>query len=180
MKRIIFTLVLVISVSLLFAQKKVTSSAVISFDATTPLDALPKAENKAVVASLDTKTGKLAFEAIIKNFAFSNPRIQGHFNNEGWMDSEKYPTASFVGTISNLKAVKFDKDGTYAVNVKGELTMHGATKGIEAPGTITVAGGAITAISAFSVKLEDYGIDGPAVGAGKVAKDPKIMVNASF
>lgn len=180
MKKTILSLAMVLATGLLFAQKKTTTSAVISFDATTALDKLPKAENKTVIASLDTKTGKLAFESVIKNFAFSNPRIQDHFNNKGWMDSDTYPTATFSGTIGNPGAVKFNKDGEYAVTVKGELTMHGVTKMIETTGTIAVTGKTIKATANFDVKLADYNIDGPAVGAGKVSREPTITVVAEF
>jgi len=76
MKKTILTLTLVLAAGLIFAQKKTTTSASVSFDATTAIDALPKADNKTAIAALDTKTGKLAFEVTIKNFAFSNPRIQ--------------------------------------------------------------------------------------------------------
>lgn len=180
MKKTLLALALVLATGLLFAQKKTTTSAVISFDATTSLDKLPKAENKTVVASLDTKTGKLAFEAVIKNFAFSNPRIQDHFNNKGWMDSDTYPTASFKGAISNADKVKFTKDGEYAVTVTGELTMHGVTKTVETTGTIVVAGKSVKTMANFDIKLADYNIDGPAVGAGKVSREPTISVTAEF
>ena len=49
---------LILAAGLLFAQKKTTTSAIINFDATTSLDALPKAENKTAVAAIDTKKGK--------------------------------------------------------------------------------------------------------------------------
>jgi polyisoprenoid-binding protein YceI len=150
------------------------------FDATTSIDKLPKADNKTVIASLDTKTGKIAFEAMIKSFTFSNPRIQEHFNGANWMDSEKFSAAAFTGTIINLNEVKFSKNGIYEVTVKGELTLHGITKPIEVPGTITINGNSIKAESSFKIKLEDYGVNGPAIGAGKVAKEPMIIVTAEF
>ncbi len=180
MKKIILSVALVLAAGLLFAQKKTTTSAIINFDATTSIDKLPKAENKTAIASLDTKTGKLAFEVTIKNFAFSNPRIQEHFNAAGWMNSDQFPTATFAGSITNLSAVNFAKDGTYAVTVKGELIMHGVTKPVEANGSIKVSGKTINASSDFSVKLEDYGVTGGAIAAGKVSKEPKISVTAEF
>ena len=180
MKKTILSIALVLATGLLFAQKKTTTSATINFDATTSLDKLPHAENKTVIASLDTKTGRLAFEVIIKNFAFTNPRIQEHFNSSGWMDSDQFPAATFNGTISNLPAVKFTKEGTYNVTVKGELNIHGVTKPVETTGTITVNGTATTAVADFTIKLEDYGVNGPAIGAGKVSKEPKITVTAAF
>ena len=180
MKKTILSVALVLSTGLIFAQKKTTTSAIISFDATTSLDKLPKAENKTVIASLDTKTGKVAFEATVKNFTFSNPRIQEHFNNAGWMDSDQFPTATFKGEITNLTAVNFAKDGTYSANVKGELTMHGVTKPVETTAAVTISGKTINAVADFNVKVADYGIEGPAIGAGKVSKDPKISVAAEF
>ena len=180
MKKTVLFISLVLATGLLFAQKKTTTSAIINFDASTSLDALPKAENKTAIASLDIKTGKLAFEAPIKSFTFSNPKIQEHFNSKGWMDSNQFETASFTGNITNLAAVKFAKDGTYNVDVVGDLTLHGVTKPIVTKGTITSKGGAITAASTFKIKLEDYRVNGGAVGAGKVSKEPVITVSAVF
>jgi len=180
MKKTILSLTMVLAAGLLFAQKKTTTSAVVSFDATTSLDALPKAENKTVIASLDTKSGTIAFEAAIKSFTFSNPKIQEHFNSKGWMDSDQFATATFKGSINNIKEVKFNKDGTYAVEVTGDLTIHGVTIPTDAKGTITVSGKTIKATSAFTVKLEDYKVTGGAIAAGKVAKEPKITVAAEF
>ncbi|MFM6924046.1 MAG: YceI family protein [Ferruginibacter sp.] len=180
MKKTILSLALVMATGLLFAQKKTTTSATVAFDATTALDALPKAENKTVIASLDTKTGAVAFEAAIKSFAFGNPKIQEHFNSKGWMDSDQWATATFKGTITNLKDVKFNKDGTYSVTVTGDLAMHGETKPVEAKGTIVVSGKSIKASSDFTVKLDDYKVSGGAIAAGKVSKEPKISVVAEF
>jgi len=176
---LIFAAVIITGASA-FAQKKVTTSATIGFDATTTLDKLPKADNKTVIASLDTKKGTVAFEAVVKNFSFSNPMMQQHFNNATWMDSDKFPTSVFKGKITNLSAVNFKKDGSYTAEIEGDLTMHGVTKTIKTSASITVAGKTISTSTDFTVKLEDYGINGPAIGAGKVSKDPKITVTAEL
>lgn len=180
MKKLNLLLALALTGSVVFAQKKVTTSAIINFDATTNLDPLPKADNKTVIGALDVSSGTVAFEAIIKNFHFSNPRMQDHFNGKGWMDSEQYPNATFSGKIKDLTAVNFSKNGTYTVMVEGDLNMHGKTKKITTPATIQVRDGVIETKAEFIVKLEDFDINGPAVGAGKVATDPKIMVEATF
>jgi hypothetical protein len=80
MKQIFFAAAFVFAAVTATAQSKTTTSAIVSFDATTPIDALPKAENKTVVGMMDTKTGQVGFEAAVNNFAFSNPTIQQHFN----------------------------------------------------------------------------------------------------
>ena len=181
MKKSILFLTLAIAASVSFAQKKkITSSATISFDATTKLDALPKGDNKTVIGSIDTKKGGVAFEAIVKSFSFANPKMQEHFNSAGWMDSDKFPKASFKGKITNLADIKFTTDGTYSATVSGDLTIHGVTKPVTTKASIVVSGTTITTTTDFAIALADYGVNGPAIGAGKVATDPKITVVAEF
>ena len=181
MKKSILLFALVGLTAVSFSQKKrTTTSATINFDATTSLDKLPKAENKTTVASLNTKNGDVAFEAIVKNFTFGNPKIQEHFNTAGWMDSDKFPKATFKGKITNVADVNFKADGTYSATVTGNLTMHGVTKPVTATASVVVSGKTVTTTSDFSIKVADYGINGPAIGAGKVSTDPKISVVAEF
>ena len=181
MKKSIILLALVGLTTITFGQKKkTTTSATITFDATTSSDKLPKADNKTVVASIDTKTGNVAFESILKSFTFSNPKMQEHFNGASWMDSDKFPTATFKGKITNIAAVNFKKDGSYNAEVTGDLTMHGITKPVTTTATVVVAGAAVSTTTNFSVKLADYGVNGGAIAAGKVATEPKITVSADF
>ena len=180
MKKTILFLFLVAATGSLFAQKKTTTSATVSFDATTPKDALPKAENKTVIGSIDTKTGEVAFEASVKNFSFSNPKIQEHFNGANWMNSDQFPKFTFTGKIEKIKKVKFTKDGTYNVTVNGNMTIKDITQPVKVSGTITVAGGKIKVLANFTIKLEDYKITGQPIDAGKVSKEPKISMGAMF
>lgn len=180
MKKTILILALALSSATMFAQKKITTSGVINFNATTSLDPLPKAENKTVVAALDTKTGAIAFEAIMKSFSFANPMMQDHFNSSSWLDTDKFPTSTFKGNITNFSTVNLKKDGTYPADVKGDLTIHGVTKSVTTKGTIVVSGKVIAANAAFTVQVADYGITGQGIDAGKVSKEPKITVAIEF
>lgn len=180
MKKTIIALALIAVTGSLFAQKKTTTSATVAFDASTSIDNLPKAENKTVVAALDTKTGSVAFEAAVKNFAFANPTIQQHFNGEKWLDSDKFPTFTFKGNIVDASKVNFAKDGSYNTTVEGTLSVKGVEQKVKAPATIVVKDGVITATSNFSLKLADYGISGAPIDGGKVAKEPKVTVSADF
>lgn len=180
MKKSILFIALIAATGSLFAQKKTTTSGTINFDATTSLDPLPKAENKTVIVAMDPSNGSLAFEVIIKNFAFANPKMQVHFNSPVWMDSEKYPTSAFKGNITNLAAIDLSKDGAYDADVAGDLTIHGVTKPVKTAGKIVVTGKAVSVNAEFTIKLEDYGVNGPAIGAGKVSKEPKIAISAAL
>jgi polyisoprenoid-binding protein YceI len=180
MKRTILFLGLVIATGSLFAQKKTTTSATVSFDASTAIDALPKADNKTVIAAIDTKAGTVQFEANVKNFAFSNPMIQEHFNGPKWLNSDEFPKFTFKGNITDPSKVDFAKDGSYPTEVEGLLNIKGKEQKVKVPGTIVVKNGSLSASANFSVALSDYGITGAAIDGGKVAKNPKISVSADF
>lgn len=180
MKKTILILALVTVAGSLFAQKKTTTSATVAFDASTPIDALPKAENKTAIAAIDTKTGAVQFEATVKNFAFTNPTIQDHFNGEKWLNSTAFPTFNFKGNIATPAEVNFAANGTYTANVEGVLTVKGKEQKVKAPATFVVKDGAVSATSSFTIKLADYDITGSAIDGGKIAKEPKITVSADF
>lgn len=162
------------------AQKFFTKTGKIDFDATTS-SSPEKIEgvNRTATVVLDSKSGALQFAVLMKGFSFERALMEEHFN-ENYVESNKFPKADFKGTISNNDAVKYDKDGTYAVTVKGKLTIHGVTKDVEAPGKITIAGGKIQATASFSVVLADYSISIPGLVADKVAKSASINVAVSL
>ncbi len=180
MKKTILSLALAVITGSLFAQKKTTTSATVSFDATTAKDAQPKAENKTVIGSIDTKTGAVAFEAAVKNFSFANPKMQGHFNGPNWMNSDSFSKFTFTGQIEKISKVKFKKDGVYNVRVTGDLKVKDISKKTTVPGTITVSNGKIKIAASFSVKLSDYNITGQQVDAGKVSREPLVTMTAEF
>ena len=180
MKKTILTLLVATASLIAGAQKKTTTSAIIVFDASTAIDNLPKAENKTVIAAVDPAKSTIQFEAAIKSFAFSNPRIQEHFNQKNWMNSDEFPKATFNGVITNPAAVDFKKDGTYTANVEGDLTIKGKTQKVKTPAPIVVAGNTLKTSASFSIKLADYDVDGPPINAGKVSKEPTITVSAEL
>ena len=180
MKRTILSLAIVTISMIAFAQKKTSTSATIAFDASTAIDDLPKAENKTAIAAIDPEKNTVQFEAAIKNFTFSNPRIQDHFNQKGWLNSDEFPKAIFNGVITNPADVNFKKDGTYTVNVEGELTIKGKTQKVTTPATIVVAGKTLKTNATFNIKLADFGVEGQSITAGKVSGEPKITVAAEL
>ncbi|RYF81505.1 MAG: YceI family protein, partial [Chitinophagaceae bacterium] len=138
-----------------------------------------EAQNKTVTAVLDSKTGATQFEVQMKGFEFEKKLMQEHFN-ENYVESDKYPKATFKGAVSNNAAVNYKKDGNYNVTVKGKLTIHGVTKDVEAPGTIKVAGGKIDASSTFNIQLSDYNISIPSVVKDKISNSIKISVDTKL
>src|ERR1700750_1392280 len=126
-KATVLVMGLVFAISGVFAQDKFfTKTGKISFYSKTTMENI-EAHNRSVTAVLDAKTGNVQFSALIKGFEFEKALMQQHFN-ENYLESTKYPQASFKGQIVNNSDVNYTKDGTYNVKVKGQLTLHGETQ----------------------------------------------------
>jgi polyisoprenoid-binding protein YceI len=162
----------------LSAQKLGTKDAKVEFDATSSLEKI-KAVNKSGSVAMNTQNGDVAARVLVKNFIFKQALMQEHFN-ENYLESGKYPNATLKGKISNLSDVKFDKDGTYKANIVGTLEMHGVTKPVTVPATLTVKDGKVGFSANFKVTMADYNIAIPSVVADKVAKEAKISVEGTL
>lgn len=92
--------------------------------------------------------------------------MQEHFN-ENYVESEKYPKASFKGTYS---------EG----NVAGELTIHGITKEITVPARLDQEGGNYVLGTSFDITLADYEVKIPSAVANKISKTASIQVQATL
>jgi len=112
-------------------------------------------------------------------FKFEKALMQEHFN-ENYMESSKFPKASFQGTITDPSKVNFNKDGIYQVVVAGNLTMHGVTKNLSIPAIIHVADKKISGESKFDIKLADYNITIPSVVAKQISENVTISVNCMY
>jgi len=159
-----------------FSQRYMTRTGKVTFFSSTSLENI-EAVNNEMACAIDAKSGDIAFQVPIKSFKFEKALMQEHFN-ENYMESDKYPRAEFKGKIANLGSVDFSKDGQYSVTATGKMTIHGVTRDVSAPGTITVKGDDITAASKFSVRTADYGIRIPGVVAGKIAQNIEVTVNS--
>jgi polyisoprenoid-binding protein YceI len=155
-----------------------TRSGQISFFSKTPMENINGVNNE-VTSMLDAGKGDLVFAVLIKSFRFEKALMEEHFN-ENYLESTKFPKATFQGKITNVSAVNFTKDGSYPATVEGDLTMHGIKQRQTASGTITVAKGKISAVSTFIIKLADYKIERPSLVADKISETIEIRVNCQY
>jgi polyisoprenoid-binding protein YceI len=176
MKKSIIVFALLIMAHAGFAQKYMTRTGKVSFFSGTPVENI-EAFNNEVASVLDSKSGDVVFQVPVKSFKFEKALMQEHFN-ENYMESDKFPKAEFKGKIADIGNVNFAKDGTYNVTSNGKMTIHGVTKDVSIPGTITVKGSEATLNSKFKVKTADYGIKVPSVVVTKVAKEIDVTVNS--
>ena len=99
-------------------------------------------------ASLDTATGADAF-----GVKFNKELI-----GDGWLESAKYPTITFVSTSINVG------DGQHG-SVTGDLTFHGVTKPVVLDVTFNGVGSGMNPLqtrtgfsAATTIKRSDYGV----------------------
>lgn len=159
-----------------YSQKYLTKNGYIWFYSETPIETI-QADNKQVNAALDILTGDFVFKVLMKSFVFEKALMQEHFN-ENFIESDKYPNATFQGKIINLTAVDWTKEGTYDVTVEGNLTIHNVTKKISEKGTFTVKpGDKIHGHSKFMIKPSDFEIKIPATVMKNIAETVEVTVD---
>lgn len=136
--------------------------------------------NNEVVSLLNSSTGNFDFKVAIKSFHFAKQAMEDHFNDENYMETDKFPKAGFSGKITNPGDVNFTKDGVYNVIVSGNLTIKDVTKPITTKGTITVKSGKVTAQSTFSVKRKEFNVIGQSFVQSKLSDDIQLTVNCQY
>src|SRR6266576_1230202 len=130
------------------SQLYTTRTGFIGFYSKMPLEDI-RAENNQVFAAIDAGKKNIAFSLLLKGFVFTKELMQEHFN-ENYVESDKYPKASFTGTFSG--DLPLDKDGVYKVTIKGNISLHNFTHPIETPSTLEVKGGRILGQAEFKLK----------------------------
>ncbi|RTQ49241.1 YceI family protein [Hymenobacter gummosus] len=176
--RRLFTLcaALLLAGPLLAQQRYTTRSATIDFFSDAPLEDIA-AKNSQVTAAIDLLSQQMAFVATMKEFVFPDGLMQAHFN-ENFVESEKYPRATFSGRILNLPDNGLPNSGVVAVEVEGDLTIHGVKRRVRVPGTLEMLDKQLVAKAKFNVAPADYKIDVPALIKEHIAKSVAITVYA--
>lgn len=176
MKRLIFLAGLaVLLIPQVMGQKYITKTGKIRFFSEAPLEKI-EAVNNQVNAALDVATGDMVFKVLIKSFVFEKALMQEHFN-ENYMESARFPNATFVGKVTNLSEMDFTKNKSYPARLEGKLTIHGVTRDIQATGTLELKEGKITGKSVFSVAVKDYDIRIPTAVVKNIAENIEITVD---
>ncbi|CAN5582274.1 YceI family protein [soil metagenome] len=133
--------------------------------------------SSSIQSILNTSTKSVAFIISIRSFKFQKDLMQEHFH-EKYMESDKYPNATFSGKINE----DFDltKDGTYNVTSTGKIAMHGQEKEITTPGIFIVKNGEATLQSNFPLAVNDFKIEIPQLLFQNIADTVAVKVNVTY
>ena len=175
MKKLIL-LSLLILVNITFAQRLLTRSGEIKFDASMPNLVEIIGKSSTASAILDQTTGQFATSVIIKSIRFKVPLMEEHFN-ENYMESSKYSNSTFKGKINGFDFKKLVASKV-AYDIEGDLTIHGVTKKVKTKIYLASNGNKVAASGNFFVHAQDYGIEIPSLVKEKFAE--QIRVSYSF
>lgn len=160
------------------AQKFTTKTGTIRFFSEAPAENI-EALNRQVNSALDVSTGDFVFKVLMKGFQFEKALMQEHFN-ENYVESNKYPSATFIGKIISSNLSDLNKIGTYEVEVSGDLTIRGKTQKITEKGSFEVKAGAIAGKSKFYIKLADFDIKIPKTVVKNISETIEITVDVNL
>lgn len=155
-----------------------TNTGNISFFSHTSVEDI-SAINHKVKTAFDAISGKIQFSVLIKDFEFEKALMQEHFN-ENYMESTKYPSATFNGMIENIGTINISKNGEYTATVTGQLKIKDVKKEVSTTSTFTVKNGVINGKTIFSINPEDYSIEIPKVVSNKISRAIEITVDADY
>tara|TARA_B110000046_G_scaffold185405_1_gene226892 strand:- start:16286 stop:16831 length:546 start_codon:yes stop_codon:yes gene_type:complete len=153
-------------------ERYLTKNGAITFYSKMPLEDIT-ADNNQVLSIIDASSGKMAISILMKSFMFKKALMQEHFN-ENYVESDKFPKATFKGSILNFDAIN---QAATKAKVKGVLTIHGISKEITIDANFTKTKETIEVNGNFFIEMDDFDIEIPAVVAKNIAKKIKVSFN---
>ena len=149
----------------------------ISFISSAPLETITASSEK-LKGIIDLSSHSFAFTFPVTSFDGFNSQLQREHFNENYMESSKYPNATFAGNILDFDHC--DTKCEMKILAKGKLTIHGVTKVVTLPVMIKRDVDALSATSEFNIQLSDFNIDIPLILEGKISPLINITVSANF
>ncbi len=149
-----------------------------TFFSEAPLENI-KASNKSVVGALNPENGNVAVSMLMSKFEFKKSLMQEHFN-ENYVESEKFPKATFKGSIRDFSKDELLEIGKKSKTVTGEITIHGVTQPLETVLDIETTSEKIMINTVFMLKVESFDIEIPKVVFYNIAEEVEVTTTFNF
>jgi polyisoprenoid-binding protein YceI len=101
---------------------------------------------------------------------FKKALMQEHFN-ENYVESDKYPKATFKGDIIDFESITTSETTTA---IKGDLTIHGKTKEITINAVTKKTNEVIEMTGNFFINLTDFDVKIPSVVKNNISEKIKV------
>ncbi|MEM7657536.1 MAG: YceI family protein, partial [Bacteroidota bacterium] len=144
----------------------VSESGRATFVSEAPLEII-EARSSDLKGLLDLRDGAFAFTIDLLSFdGFNSPLQREHFN-ENYLESTKFPKATFSGRI--IEQIDLSQPGSYDIRAKGILDIHGVEQERIIRVNILSDPQEMKVNANFFVLLEDHNIRIPKVVYQKIA-----------
>jgi len=158
----------------LFGQRYIARDGYIRFFSEAPLENI-EAVNQKGLSIFESSSSDVAFTIPIVQFEFEKKLMQQHFN-ENYLESEKYPNATFKGAINGFTDTSGDQD----LSAVGEMTIHGVTREIKVSGKGVKEGNKIIFEASFPIDLAEYKIKIPKVVLYNIAEVVDVSIRFEY
>jgi hypothetical protein len=154
-----------------------TDKGSIHFQSKAPLEVI-RADSRHLRGLVNTNNQTFAFSVKMNTLeGFNSPLQQEHFN-ENYMESTRFPEATFSGKI--IETIDFSKSGNLAVRAKGKLNIHGIEQERIIKVSLNIQADKISFSSDFSVPLSDHNIRIPKIVHQKIAEEVAVHVEGQL
>lgn len=158
-----------------FSQVLKTSEGNARFISDAPLEVI-KARSTKLTGLLQISDKSFAFSIPMNSFEGFNSSLQKTHFNENYLESAKYPFATFEGKI--IEDINLNTEGVYDIRGKGKFTVHGVEEVRIIKCHLVVQKNKIFISSKFSVMLADHKIQIPSVVSKKITEEIAVEINA--
>jgi polyisoprenoid-binding protein YceI len=148
----------------------------IVFTSDAPLEEI-KAKSSRLLGIMDIAKNRFAFSVDILSFQGFNSELQREHFGENYMETDKFPKATFQGKIIDKFNPALAKQN---LRVKGQFEVHGVSQERIIEVEITKSGEGYRIHSAFNVQLADHNIAIPKIVYQKIAEIIHIDVSGTL
>lgn len=149
----------------------------IYFRSDAPLEII-EARSQRLRGALNPENQSFAWSVEVRSFeGFNSPLQKEHFN-ENYLESERFPEATFKGKI--IEKIDFSQNGVYSVRAKGKLLIHGVEQERIIKGQMEITGNKLHIEANFTVPLADHNISIPRIVHQKIAQEIMVTVEADL
>jgi polyisoprenoid-binding protein YceI len=124
-----------------------------------------------LAAATDQGLSKLALATLVTGLK-SGEGSSMDKNMHKALEAEQFAEITF-----NLKGYEL-KGG--AVTAKGDLSIHGVSKAVELPGTVSAKDGGLAVKGSYPLKMSDYGVKPPVMMMGTVRVKDEVTIDYDF
>ncbi|RMD74092.1 MAG: YceI family protein [Bacteroidetes bacterium] len=152
-----------------------TETGRVHFRSAAPLELIEAWSNQ-LRGVIDVEKRTFAFAVDIRTFEGFNSALQREHFNENYMESNRFPRATFTGKI--IEQVDLSQEGEWVVRAKGKLVIHGVEQERIIRSRVVRRGDELEVSSFFTVLLAEHDIEVPKIVNQKIASEIEVRVDA--